>query len=294
MATPSTSPTAPAPSLPAALRLGPVTLTIADKERSIGFYRDFLGLSVLNDNENRVTLGVGNEPLLHLDVQPGVGPSPRRAPGLYHAALLLPDRLALAKVLYRLASAQYPIGASDHLVSEALYLDDPDGNGLEIYRDRAREEWPRNGDQIEMATLPLKSDEVLAELERDTEGWNGMPAGTTIGHVHLRVADVDEAVAFYTGVIGFDLMILYGQQAAFMSAGGYHHHLGANSWESSGVTQRPENVAGLARWDVILPTAEDVATVHNRVEAAGAQVTPIENGFTTTDPWGTALAIRTA
>lgn len=294
MATPSTAPTQEVPSLPADLRLGPVTLTVADKERSLAFYGDFLGFSVLHDLGDRITLGVGDEPLIHLDVRPGIGPNPRNAPGLYHAAILLPDRLALAKVLYRIASARYPLGASDHLVSEALYLDDPDGNGLEIYRDRPREEWPRDGDQIQMATLPLKADEILDLLERDTTGWTGLPEGTTIGHLHLRVADVEEAVAFYQGVIGFDIMLLWGGQAAFLSAGGYHHHLGANAWESAGITTRPENVAGLALWEIILPTPKDVAAVRARVEAAGAPLTPSKKGFITADPWGTRVAIRTA
>jgi catechol 2,3-dioxygenase len=282
---------------PAALHpdtaLGPVTLAVADQDRSLGFYRDFLGMRVLGDDGGQVAVGVEGAPLLILLPRPGLRPSPRRATGLYHAAILLPERVELAHVLQRLIESGYRFGASDHLVSEALYLDDPDGNGLEIYRDRPREEWPRRGDGITLATLPLDADGVLSMLRDGAPPWRGMPAGTRVGHVHLKVGDVVEAERFYHGAIGFDVTAYY-PGAVFLSAGGYHHHLGANMWESAGAPPAPPDAAGMRSFVIYQPDAAALAPVRERLAAAGVAVRADGDDLLVEDPWRNTIVFRTA
>src|SRR5262245_7324671 len=200
--------------------VGPVDLTVADLDRAERFYHDVLGFKQLGRADGTLTLTAdGARALLILREQPGARPKPRRATGLYHFAILVPTRRDLARSLRRLAEMQWPlVGASDHLVSEALYLDDPEGNGIEIYRDRPRAEWPRSGGRTQMATDPLDFDGLIGELEGDDQPWGGLAAGTTIGHVHLHVADLGAAEAFYHGVLGFDVITNYGGSALFVSA----------------------------------------------------------------------------
>ncbi|HYF61603.1 MAG TPA: VOC family protein, partial [Herpetosiphonaceae bacterium] len=228
-----------------ATRLGLASLAVANGERSLAFYRDVLGFAVLENTAGRIVLGAGATPLLELLVQPGLRPRPRRTTGLYHVAILLPTRLDLAYALKRIIAARIELGASDHLVSEALYVSDPDGNGLEIYRDRPRAEWRRqpNG-QLAMDTLRLNLADVLAEIQRPGGEAAGLPAGTTVGHMHLQVGDLNQAWAFYGEVLGFELMVTY-PGALFVAAGGYHHHLGLNVWESAGAPPAPADAAGL-------------------------------------------------
>jgi catechol 2,3-dioxygenase len=224
----------------------------------------------------------------------GARPKPARATGLYHFAILTPTRLALARSLRRLAEAQWPLsGASDHLVSEALYLDDPDGNGIEVYRDRPRDEWPRVGGKIRMATDPLDFDGVIAELERDDQPWDGLQPETTIGHVHLHVADLRAAEAFYHGVLGFDIITNYGGSALFVSAGGYHHHLGLNTWAGVGAPPAPPDAAGLRRFAIALPDADALETVAARVRAAGIAAEQTEAGLTLRDPSQNGVLLTT-
>ena len=212
--------------------LGPATLAVADAEHSLRFYGDLLGFEIVRTEGPRIELGAGGATLLILEARPGLLPRPSATTGLYHAAILLPSRTDLAHVLRRLLEANYPIGASDHLVSEALYLSDPDENGLEIYRDRPRAEWRYQPDgQVIMDTLRLDFAGVLSELRRDSAPWNGIPAGTRIGHMHLQVGDLAQARVFYHDVLGFDIMAdLSSYGALFLSAGGYHHHIGLNIW----------------------------------------------------------------
>jgi catechol 2,3-dioxygenase len=266
--------------------VGPVALAVADLARSEQFYRDMLGFKPLGRADGTLTLAAdGATPLLILHEQPGARPKPARATGLYHFAILTPTRLALARSLRRLAEAQWPLsGASDHLVSEALYLDDPDGNGIEIYRDRPRHEWPRAGGKIRMATDPLDFDGVIAELERDDQPWDGLQPETTIGHVHLHVADLRAAEAFYHGVLGFDIITNYGGSALFVSAGGYHHHLGLNTWAGVGAPPAPPDAAGLRRFAIVLPDADALETVAARVRAAGIAAEQTDAGLTLRDP----------
>ncbi len=279
------------------LRLGPATLAVADRQRSLAFYRDFLGLSLIEEGtrhgEPAIILGAAGTAIVRLVVRPGIARLPRNVTGLYHAAILLPTRTALARVVLRLAEARYPFGASDHAVSEALYLDDPDGNGLEIYRDRPRDEWVWRDGRVAMATTPLDLQSIVDELGDDEPRWAPMPAGTTLGHMHLRVGDAAGAERFFAGVLGFDVVASV-PGARFLSVNGYHHHLGANSWESAGAPPRSEDTAGLIEWEIVLPTVDDMVAAATRLSAAGVTIDARADGsLDVLDPWGTQLVLRT-
>jgi catechol 2,3-dioxygenase len=281
-----------------ALWLGTVTLAVADRARSLAFYREFLGLTLLDEGiwqgEPALTLGAGDRAVLRLVVRPGVGRLPRNVTGLYHAAILLPDRVALARIIVRLAEARYPFGASDHAVSEALYLEDPDGNGLEIYWDRPVEEWSWRAGQIQMTTLPLDLESVVSELSDDEPRWAAMPPGTTLGHLHLRVGDAEAAERFYADVLGFDIVASF-PGARFMSVAGYHHHLGVNSWESANGQPRSDDTAGLVEWEIVLPDSDALESVASRLAAAGVTTDARADGsLDVFDPWATRLVLRAA
>jgi catechol 2,3-dioxygenase len=275
--------------------LGAAYLTVADLERSQRFYRDVLGFrELVRDGDTLALSADGATPLLVLTEQSGAPPKPARATGLYHFAILTPSRLDLARSLRRLAEMRYPIsGASDHLVSEALYLDDPDGNGIEIYRDRPRAEWPRIGGQIKMATDPLDIDGILGELERDDRPWDGLAPATTIGHMHLHVADLKAAEAFYHGVLGFDIVMRYGPSALFVSAGGYHHHVGLNTWAGVGAPPAPAGSAGLRYFVVQLPDQAALDAVLARVREAGLPIEPRDEGALVRDASGNGVVLAT-
>jgi catechol 2,3-dioxygenase len=276
--------------------IGAVYLTVADLDRSERFYRDVLGFRELARGGDTLTLSAdGAMPLLALTEQPGARPKPAGATGLYHFAILTPSRLDLARSLRRLAEMRYPLsGASDHLVSEALYLDDPDGNGIEIYRDRPRAEWPQAGGQIRMATDPLDIDGILAELERDDRPWDGLAPATTIGHMHLHVADLKAAEAFYHGVLGFDIIVRYGPSALFVSAGGYHHHIGLNTWAGVGAPPAPAGSAGLRSFVVRLPDQSALDAVLARVREADVPIEEIAQGALVRDASGNAVVLAKA
>src|SRR6476661_4033066 len=229
----------------AAARLGAVQLTVADLDRSVAYYRTQVGLAVLEQSPGRVSLGAGSATLLELAEERGARPSVGHT-GLYHFALILPERTDLARWLAHAATDRVALtGLSDHFVSEALYLTDPDGHGIEIYRDRPRETW-EGLVASRMTTLPLDVDALFGELaDPATEPFEGLPAGTVMGHVHLKVAQIADTVGFYRDVLGFGLMAQLGGQAAFLSAGGYHHHIGANTWESRDAPAAPEGSAAL-------------------------------------------------
>jgi catechol 2,3-dioxygenase len=233
--------------------VGPVTLTVPSLDRSIRFYEDAIGLRVSRRGEGRAELGAGGEALLRLEERTGALSS-RRTTGLYHFALLLPTRRDLARQLRHFAETGMRLqGASDHLVSEAIYLADPDGNGIEVYRDRPRAEWRYDGGQVRMSTDPLDVEDLLSESESHGEPWLGMPAGTIMGHVHLRVSDLRAAEDFYRDVLGLELTTRYGASAAFLSYHGYHHHLGINTWGSAGAPAPPAGSAGLRRFVLRVP-----------------------------------------
>lgn len=271
-------------------------LTVADLARSEHFYTDVLGFRPLARTGSTLTLTAdGATPLLSLTEQPGAPPKPARATGLYHFAILTPTRLDLARSLRRLAEMHYPLsGASDHLVSEALYLDDPDGNGIEIYRDRPRAEWPRMGGQVQMATDPLDIDGLLGELERDDRPWDGLAPATVIGHMHLHVADIKAAEAFYHGVLGFDIIVRYGPSALFVSAGGYHHHIGLNTWAGVGAPPAPAGSTGLRHFVVQLPDQAARDTLLARVREAGIAIEEHADGALVRDASGNAVVLAIA
>jgi catechol 2,3-dioxygenase len=275
--------------------VGPVDLAVADLARSEQFYHEVIGLKPIARKNGTLTMAAdGATPLLHLQEMPGAHPRPRRSTGLYHFAILTPSRLALARSLRRLAEMRWPLsGASDHLVSEALYLDDPDGNGIEIYRDRPRGEWPRSGGQIQMAVDPLDIDGILGELEHDNRPWDGLEPATTIGHVHLHVADLRAAKAFYCDVLGFDLILNYGNSALFVSAGGYHHHLGLNTWAGVGAPPPPPEAAGLRYYAVVLPNQDALEQVIARVREAGIATEQSADGLLVRDPSQNGVVLRT-
>ncbi|HTP18767.1 MAG TPA: VOC family protein [Solirubrobacteraceae bacterium] len=275
--------------------IGTVALTVTDLDRSRAFYERAIGLRASELDNGTLALGATGEPaLIELRGDSSAARLNRRAPGLYHLAILVPTRLDLAFALARLAEARWPLdGASDHLVSEALYLSDPDGNGIEIYRDRPRAEWPYAGDQLQMSTLALDLNDVLGELRGASELQTTVPSGTTIGHVHLQVADLAEAEAFYHGVLGFDVMVRGYPGALFVSAGGYHHHIGLNTWHSAGATAAPSGSVGLRSFAVELPDERELAAVLARVQAASIPGSPAPDGMLVRDPFGSGVVLRT-
>jgi catechol 2,3-dioxygenase len=278
--------------VPAATTVGTVHLTVSDLGRSLDYYCHAVGLTVLSLDGDAASLGAGDRELLVLVEQPGARPAPGHT-GLYHFALLLPERADLAGWLAHAARDRVPLtGLSDHFVSEALYLSDPDGHGIEIYWDRPREVWEGQVSE-RMTTLPLDVDSLLGELvDPRSAPFERLPAGTVMGHVHLKVARIPETIAFYRDVLGFALMAQLGPYAAFLSAGGYHHHLGANTWESAGATAPPPGAAALRHASIVLPDAAARSGVIDRVKAAGNSVVQERDGDPViADPSGNALLL---
>jgi catechol 2,3-dioxygenase len=279
----------------AATHVGPVALRVTDLERSRDFYSRALGLQATEAEDGVVRMSAdGSTPLLELDARETAegAPSPPRATGLFHLALLYPTRAALGRAVQRLVEAGVGLdGASDHLVSEAIYLHDPDGNGIEIYRDRPREQWPPPppGQAVAMDTIPLDVAAVLAEA---SEPNGGADPGTVMGHVHLKVSDLERSIAFYRDVLGFDLQAQLGPQAAFLAAGGYHHHIGLNVWHSRGGGPPPPGSAGLAWFALELPSPEALDEAADALRAGGAEVEEGEGTLTVRDPDGIAIRLH--
>jgi catechol 2,3-dioxygenase len=277
------------PGIAPATRMGAVHLTVSDLERSLAYYERAVGLQLHGRDNGTARLGAGAEDLLVLYEQAGAAPAPRNT-GLFHFALLLPSRHDLARWLARAANTQIPLeGMSDHLVSEAIYLRDPDWHGIEIYRDRPRAEWEREGEFVRMATNPLDIPAVMSALEDDEPDFERMPPGTTMGHVHLQVADIPSAEQFYTEVLGFDVQARYGTQATFVSAGGYHHHLGANTWNSRGAAPAPEGSAALRHATVLIPDDSELERIAARVADAAASA---DGGIYVRDPSQNKLLLQ--
>jgi catechol 2,3-dioxygenase len=277
-------------SIAPATTVGAVHLTVADLDRSLDFYDRALGLRAFEREGGRAALGTDGEALLVLTEEPGARPADGYA-GLYHFALLVPTRVELARWLAHASRERVPLtGASDHFVSEAVYLRDPDHHGIEVYRDRPREHW--EGQVERMTTLPLDVDDLFGELEDPrTEPFDGLAAGTTMGHVHLRVAEIPATVAFYRDVLGFDVMAEYGSQAVFLAAGGYHHHVGANVWESRGAPPAPPGRARLLHATLALPDERERDRVAARVAGAGQEPEERDGGALVRDPSGNALLL---
>jgi catechol 2,3-dioxygenase len=282
-------------SIAAATALGAVSLTVSDLARSRAFYETGLGLTVRELEDGGLAFGAAGEAeLVRLYGDASAAPLDRRATGLFHLAILFPSRLDLAHALARLAQVRWSLdGVADHLVSEALYLSDPDGNGIELYRDRPRDEWTYAGGQLEMATLPLDLQGLADELSAAAEPQPQAPAGTTIGHVHLQVADIPAAEDFYSGVLGFDVTTRGYPGALFVSAGGYHHHLGLNTWHSAGSGPAAPGSVGLRSYEIVLPDAAELRRVVDRVRAAGhTPESETADSSAVRDPSGNLVILR--
>ena len=274
--------------LPADAHVGRVRLQVGDLSRSIEFYEGLLGFQRLGAKPGRATLGVDGTPLIELEERTGTQPvMPRSRLGLFHFAILLPDRASLGRAMLHLAQAGVGLGMADHLVSEALYLSDPDGLGIEIYADRPRETWPRDGNELRMSTDPLDT----GSLVRAAEGtpWTGMPSGTTIGHVHLHVRDLSEARRFYHEALGLDITHSRYPGALFLSAGGYHHHVGLNTWAGPRAAAPGVDEAQLLDWELVIPARVSVEAAKESLRSAG--FTSDAATGRVADPWGTALKL---
>jgi catechol 2,3-dioxygenase len=259
--------------------MGLVELSVSDLDRSVTYWQEAIGLRVLSRENGTAELGA-DTPLLRFVEEPGARPA-NGFTGLFHVALLVPDRPSLGRFLAHTVREQIPLtGLSDHAVSEAIYLRDPDYHGIEVYADRPREQWEGRVGQL-MTTIPLDAGSLLAEA--GDGGFEGLPDGTKMGHVHLCVRDVDETVGFYRDTLGMGLTAQLGDQAAFLSAGGYHHHIGGNTWETRGAEPAPEGTARLLRFTIVLPDDEDVARTAERI-----------GGTEVRDPSGNSLLLATA
>ena len=272
--------------LPPTTHVGTVRLQVADLTRSVAWYERVLGVVVLRQQGSVASLGAagGTPVLVELHERPGASAVPPRGQlGLFHFALLLPDEPALGRFVTHLESIGERAGASDHLVSEALYLRDPDGLGIEVYADRPRSTWQRQGRELRMDTRPLDLDRVVAAA--GGTAWTGMPADTVMGHVHLQVGDVEASVPFYHAALGLDKTVWSYPGALFLSAGGYHHHLGVNEWAGPAARPAPPGGARLLEWTLVLPSPADVAAALASLAAGGYRA---DDGRVA-DPWGTVL-----
>lgn len=275
-----------------ATEIGTVTLKVSDLARSITFYTELIGLTVARQDAHSVALVVGDRPILRLEAVPGGTPQPSGTTGLYHVAILLPTRRALAIKVAQLAARRKRLGQADHLVSEAFYLSDPDGNGLELYRDRPRIEWHWDAASVTMASDPVDMDSLMAEIGNDSAALDhpALPQGTQVGHIHLRVGDIGRAESFYRGVLGFDVTARW-PGALFVSAGGYHHHIGLNTWESRGGHAPPNNSAGLREFQIVLPDQAELDRMYTQIESNGVTVERAGTGLMVRDPWETVIRL---
>ncbi|ADB62404.1 Glyoxalase/bleomycin resistance protein/dioxygenase [Haloterrigena turkmenica DSM 5511] len=280
--------------LPAATRFGRSVLTVSDESAVVDFYRDVIGLSVLTRDESTTVLGAGDAALLELRHAPDARPRPTDATGLFHNAFLVPSREALGDGLARIRDRWELTGASDHGVSEALYLDDPEGNGVELYRDRPRSEWPRDGEGgIQIGSWPLDLESVAAAGDADDgdgEAGDTVPDGTILGHVHLEVSSLETAREFYVDALGFDVKTAT-PKALFVAAGGYHHHLGINTWNGRS-SPAPADIRGLSRFDLVVPSSEALEGIRERLEDAGVAVDERGDGLECRDPDGIRIRFR--
>jgi catechol 2,3-dioxygenase len=273
-------------------QIGLVSLTVADFGRSLPYYIQNIGLKLLSREDNVALLGAAERPLLELVEKPGAT-LPRGTTGLYHFALLVPSRLELAKTFKNLVDTETPLGGfSDHSVSEAIYLSDPDGNGIEIYRDRPRDEWPWQNGRLQMNTLPLDLQSLMGELNGRSPQWQGIHDGTKMGHIHLHIRNVDEAEQFYCDILGFDRIMRYGPSAGFVSAGGYHHHIGLNTWAGAGAPPPPATAAGLRSYQIILPSQTALDVVVQRLKENALAHEPQDSGIALQDPSKNNLLLK--
>jgi len=277
--------------LPETTHLGRVRLQVANLDRSLAFYEKVLGMRVIRRDSDSVSLGAHDDDreIVHLRAEQSARRVPRRGLlGLYHFAILLPDRSSLGRFVAHLTELEVHFGMSDHFVSEAIYLSDPDGLGIEVYADRPRDAWRYDERQLYMTTNPLDVEDLVKAASG--QPWTGMPAGTVLGHVHLYVDDIAMAEAFYHEALGFDKVVWSYPGALFMSAGGYHHHLGTNTW-ASGAPPASDADARLLEWEIVVPTKKNAEEAARHVKSAGYPVREENGEWILTDPWGTSLRL---
>lgn len=272
------------------LTLGAVSLSVADLDRSLDYYQQVIGLELQENADGRACLGAGDRTLLRLRHQPGARLI-RRAAGLYHFALRVPTRRDLACVIHHFADTKVSIdGAADHLVSEALYLSDPDGHGIEIYRDRPRDRWYDADGNFQMGTIQLDFHGIITELEGEDPVWEGLPPAAGMGHIHLQVANIAAANSFYVDILGMDVMAGM-PSASFVSAGGYHHHVGMNTWAGVGVPPAPAEAARLLSYELRFSTPDSLAAAVDRIQLAAIPVTEVGGAWELDDPSGNHIRL---
>ncbi len=280
--------------LPHSITLGCVKLQVSSLERSLTFYREVVGLEVGQRTDARAFLTCGGDlnPLVELHEHPGATPARSHSRlGLYHFAFRVPDRAALGCFIRHVAGRRVRVGMADHRVSEALYLSDPDGLGIEVYADRPREQWEHRDGQLVMSTDPLDVENLLSHT--GDNAFVGMPSGTVVGHVHLHVGDLGQASRFYHDGLGFDKVVWAYPGALFLSAGGYHHHVGVNTWASHAPPAGPDD-ARLLAWRIVFSGAEDAESAAENIRSAGHAVNVVAGHFRVEDPWGTAVELLDA
>ncbi len=280
-----------------AAHVGMLSLAVANLERSLTFYTHDFGFELLRRDDGNATLGVAGTPVLLLTERPGAHPWPRERSsytGLYHFAILVPSRADLGRWLRHWLEVGQPLpGQGDHLVSEALYLSDPDENGIEIYADRPRDQWRWSNGQVQMATGPVDIRGLLAEAAQHNEPWTGLAPGTKLGHMHLQVGDIAQATTFYHDILGFDIVAAM-PSALFISAGGYHHHIGMNTWHSRGAGPAPADSVGLRFFTIELPSEEARAAVVARLRSAGIECADAGDVVAVRDPWQNTILLHVA
>lgn len=268
--------------------VGEVSIKVQDIDRAINFYESIIGLQVLVRQDDKAVLTTnGKTPLLTLEQPADIIPKAGRSSGLYHFAILLPTRVELSVFLRHLIQTAYPFGAADHNVSEALYITDPDGNEIEVYWDRPSTEWRWNNNLVEMATLQLDVKGILAESDAK---WSGLSADTIMGHIHLHVADLEQAERFYTQALGFKTVSYY-PQAAFVSTGGYHHHIAINTWQGVGAPTPPDNAVGMSWYTIVFPDEAARAQVIQQLEQFGSPILKEADKYVTSDPSGNRIRL---
>lgn len=280
--------------LPAATRIGTVSLNVSDVEAVAAFYQDGVGLTRLEEDDDGVVLGSAGAPLLALLHRPELPNPSAGAAGLFHTAVLFEERPALAAALYATATkfSESFTGSADHLVSLAFYFDDPEGNGVELYWDRPRDDWRWQDGTVAMDTLPLDPNRFIAEHHGGaSEPAAPVGAAATIGHVHLKVGDIEAARSFYVDTLGFDVTVGTWPGALFVSAGGYHHHLGMNVWQSRGAPPREPSL-GLAGFETLVPDHEALSDIARRLDGSGVEFESSPDGLTFMDPWNTRVSVR--
>lgn len=272
--------------------VGHVKIKVENLQRSLKYYQEVIGFEILEQTDTSARLTTdGKTSILSLEQPANVRPKQGRTTGLYHFAILLPEKSDLANIVAHFVKKGIKFGSSDHLVSEALYLNDPDGNGIEIYIDREPSEWNWKGEEVAMTVDPLDFKNLVTHLTPN-KSWKGMPIGTVMGHIHLHVSELKKTEEFYVKGLGFDVVNRYGGQALFLSSGKYHHHIGVNTWNGIGAPTPPENSVGLHSFTLILPNEEARKQVISNLKNVGANVKEENNKFLTQDPSGNQIELE--